>query len=202
MNFLPQKGAKPVKKSHYNDNIPSVTEIIAECGLYDFSGVPVDVLERAAQFGRAAHKACELLDKETLDMSTVNEPLIPYLDAWKKYKEYYNTVPLYVERRVKSKIWGYQGTLDRIMKMPAGLCVLDIKTTAKISPVVSIQTMAYKVAIEEETKTKIPFRACVQLKKDGTYVCQEYNDINDRNIWLSLVTLYKFKQKHNLIKGE
>ena len=184
------------------DNIPRVTQIIKECGLYDFTDIPPEILQRAAKFGSAVHKATELNDKGTIDMSTVNAPLMPYFDAWQLFLKDTSATPVGIELKVKSLIWGYEGTLDRVLRIDSKLYVCDIKATAKISPIVAIQTMAYKIAYEEEFKDKVSGRICVQLLKTGKYVRQDYTDVNDKNIWLSLVTLYKFKQKHNLLKKE
>jgi hypothetical protein len=63
--------------------VPGVTEILAP--LNDFRKIPHHVLEAAARFGTAVHKACELDDLGVLDEATLDSALAGPLHAWRSF---------------------------------------------------------------------------------------------------------------------
>jgi hypothetical protein len=180
--------------------LPRVTAILRESGLSDFSKVNASVLIHAQEFGSAAHKACELDDLGILDMDKLSAPLLPYLEAWRKFRKDYNLsfVRDEIERHLVSTKWNFQGTPDRIAR--ADNILVDIKTSTVIYPSVAIQCAAYTI-LAEENGMKIKKRFCVQLKEDG-YSVTPYNEISDRTVFLSALNCYRFKQKHNLLEGK
>lgn len=95
-------------------SIPSVTQVLQTAGLVDFSRVPLDVLEAARRFGTAVHKACELLDKGTLDERSLDPNLWPYLDAWSDFKKDYKPEFIEIEKPICSITYRVAGTPDRI----------------------------------------------------------------------------------------
>lgn len=93
--------------------IPGVTSILKGAGLIDFSMVPTDILERAFKFGTAVHLATELDDRDNLDIVSLDAPLLPYILAWRKFKQDMGCKILSIEERVYSAKYRYCGTLDR-----------------------------------------------------------------------------------------
>src|SRR5690606_20318453 len=65
--------------------VPSVTQILGS--LVDMSAIPQDKLEYARARGQAVHLACELYDQDDLDMASLDEVIVPYLEAWIKFKK-------------------------------------------------------------------------------------------------------------------
>lgn len=179
-----------------NENLPRVTQVLREVGLIDFSNVRQDVMERAQLFGTAVHKATELDDLGTLNMEILSKPLLPYLEAWRKFRKDYNLkfVRDEIEQHLVSTKWNFQGTPDRIAR--ADNILVDIKTSAAVYPSVAIQCAAYAI-LAEENGTKIKKRFCIQLK-EGTYSVTPYNDISDKTIFLSALNIYNWRKKHNL----
>jgi hypothetical protein len=94
----------------------SVTQVLQKAGIIDFSKVPPQILEAARKFGTAAHKACELFDKGTLDERSLDHNLWPYLDGWVAFKKEYNFEFLAIEQPIGSTIYRVAGTPDRIAK--------------------------------------------------------------------------------------
>src|SRR5690348_16409857 len=64
--------------------VPSVTQILEP--LVDFSKIPAAVLEYAKLRGEAVHLACELYDQNDLDIDNLDTVIVPYLEAWIKFK--------------------------------------------------------------------------------------------------------------------
>ena len=93
--------------------VPGVTKVLKNAGLIDFSMVPASILERAFKFGTAVHLATELDDRNNLDMATLDAPLLPYVNAWRKFKKDVGCKVLSIEERVYSGKYRYCGTLDR-----------------------------------------------------------------------------------------
>ena len=180
-----------------NDNLPRVTDIIREAGLSDFSKVRASILIPAQEFGSAAHKACELDDLGILDIDTLSAPLLPYLEAWRKFRKDFNFsfVKDEIERQLVSTKWNFKGTPDRIAR--ADNLLVDIKTSTVIYPSVAIQCAAYAI-LAEENGMKIKKRFCVQLKESG-YSITPYSDISDKTIFLSALNIYNWRKKHSLL---
>lgn len=178
---------------------PSVTQILQEVGLIDFSAVPKEVLERASNFGTAVHKTTELFDKNILDFSSVSNPIIPYLKAWQDFVDTYQIKILAIEEKFYCSKYDYCGTIDRIVYSETlkKEILIDIKTTSSISPTVNLQTAGYAIGIEKPNIT----RMAVQLKENNfrAVLC---NSATDAAYFLSALNVWKWKNLHKLIKRE
>lgn len=183
--------------------IPSVTQILKAEGFYDFSKVPKAVLEASRNFGIAVHRAAELYDKGTLDISNLDINLVPPLEAWIKFKKDYEVkIDLsLIEVALHSKIWGFAGTSDRIPIVRGELSIVEIKSTTEASPAIALQTAGYDILAKEELKLKVKQRYAVFLLQDGSYKVAQYKDKTDRNIFLSAVSLYHWKLKKGIHNG-
>jgi len=177
--------------------LPRVTEILREVGLIDFSHVPLSIMEPAQKFGSAVHRATELWDRGTLDIEILSEPLIPYLEGWKKFlKDYDITInPDEIEQQFTSKKWGFKGTPDRWPMIGKKRTLIDLKSSTSMYPVTAIQTAAYDILLEENG-IKIQQRWGIQLNEKGTYRVEPYLKLNDRTIFLSALNVYKFKKEN------
>lgn len=181
---------------------PSVTQILQQEGISDFSGVREDVLRAASEFGTAVHRATELADNKILDVAKLSLPLVPYLEAWQKFKSDFKVKIVDVELRVYSKIWGYCGSIDRVAEIDGYLTVIDIKSSTTMAISTSLQLAGYQLAYNEGRKVKAKNRMAVQIKGDGTYIIYPYTNRSDESVWKALVTANRFKRNHNLIKGD
>jgi len=175
--------------------IPGVSSILKSAALVDFSGIPQDIMERAAAFGKAVHKACELDDTGSLDFSSVDEAVIPCLEAWRKFKVDNKVDVEEIEMPVYSEKWIYAGTLDRVIEMNGKRFLLDIKTSKTVYPSMKVQLAGYKLAFEELHKVKINGRMIVRLLRDGTYDVVVCDDPLDEQVFLACLQVYKFKKR-------
>lgn len=182
---------------------PSVTQLIRDYGLIDLSRVPKDVLEFKRVLGTAVHLACELLDENDLDESSIDERIVPYLEGYRKFREIYNFRVQENEMRMYSKKYDFAGTPDRVgiiqYQHRDSRAIIDLKTTWEIYPSNAIQTAGYQILVEENTKEKINKRFALQLKPSGSFELYEYSDPNDKNIFLYCRAIHSWRQKHKLL---
>jgi hypothetical protein len=172
--------------------IPSVTQALQV--LNPLSGIPLDRLESAREFGIAVHLACELYDLNNLDEVNLDPNLQPYLEGWMLFKDDMNFKPLRVEERVYSVKYRFAGTVDRIGE---DLSILDIKSGSELTEIVGLQTAGYQLAYNEmNPKNKSKKRLGVLLTPAGTYKIQEYKNKNDANVFLSALSITNWKERN------
>lgn len=184
---------------------PRTTNILKAAGLIDFSMVRQDIMERACAFGSAVHKATELDDLHTLNIDTVSEPILPYLEGWRQFKKDYNLTfsPSEIEHRMVSKKYGFNGTPDR-WHTQKGILV-DIKSSTVMYQSTSIQTMAYQMLVEENFGIKITKRLGVQLLGIATpggkfYRIEPYTEKSDKAVFLSCLNIFNWKKRKGTLK--
>lgn len=170
--------------------VPGVTSILAPLTGYD--SVPAHVLEAAANFGKAVHRACELDDLGELDEAALDIALVPYLKAWRQFSVDHAVEWEQIEQPVYHPALRYAGTPDRFGKVKGLRAVVDIKSTADLYPTVGPQLAAYGNALQQPYADRI----AVQLKADGTYAAKAYSDPTDFPVFASLLTLRTWCQRH------
>lgn len=177
----------------YNGNVvPGVTTILQP--LTNFDNVPPHVLQAASDFGTAVHLMCELNDLGELDVSSVDDALIPYLRAWQKFSDDHQVEWDAIEEQVYHQTLGYAGTLDRRGRVNGLATMLDIKSSVQLYPSVGPQLAAYQQA----SKAPTICRMAVQLKADGNYVAKKYEDPSDWPVFCSLLTLRNWCARHRI----
>lgn len=179
-----------------NKKVPSVTSIIKP--LIDFQNIPENILNRASSFGTAVHFACELFDKNDLDEDSLNERIVPRLDAWKNFISDYKVKWEKIEEKVFHENLFYAGTLDRVGEVNGIKCIVDIKTSLKVHPAAGVQLCAYQNALKDGFST-IKKRLVVQLKKYGEYTITEFKDPLDLSVFLSLLTMKNWCESRNIV---
>lgn len=177
--------------------VPGVTSVLAPISNYD--GIPEHILERKAKIGTYAHYATELYDKDDLVMETLDPAIEPYVQAWIKFRRDTGFVVELSEQKVFHRSFFYAGTLDRGGLLNSERSLLDIKCVAALGPQTGVQTAAYREAINSQLPKKKHYkrRYAVQLKPDGTYHLQPYNDDGDDfKMFTSLLNFYNWRLKH------
>lgn len=181
--------------------IPSVTQILKP--LYSFHGVHPDVLAAKAALGTAVHRACELLDNDDLDQETEEgraglAPIAGYLAGYVKFKAEVRPVVLENETRLYHPAHMYAGTIDRRYTINRDLWDIDLKSTVAMSPIVGLQTAAYSELFRAQGDRRKPRRGALQLFPDGKYKLWEFKEPNDLAVFLSLLNVHRFKERHSL----
>ena len=95
--------------------VTSVTTIIKDCGLIDTTWFN----DTATTRGTYVHQATELLDKDDLDEASLDPALVPYVDAYKRFKDETGFCINDIEKIVYNSTYGYIGTLDRMGRFPS-----------------------------------------------------------------------------------
>lgn len=181
-----------------NRRIPSVSEIISP--VCNFDGVPVEVLERKSEIGKAVHLLAEWHDKGIkIDKASIDKCVEPYFKAWKLFAK--DMKPKWgVIEEMRHSDHGFAGTVDRVGEVKLlgpGEWIIDIKTVATVSPATGLQTAAYS-KLWGGIYGSITRRAAVQLKKDGTYRVVQFSDPHDWPTFLGLLTTHKWRMKHGI----
>lgn len=147
--------------------VPSVTEILEEAGVIDYSFIPRDTREMALERGRLVHLATHYDDEGTLDESTIDPILMPYVEAWRTFRRETGFTPFEIEKRGYNDKQRFAGTIDRIGTFPMrpGRYVVDIKC-GDYPAWVRWQLAAY-ASFDENPRSLI--RLCVGLKPTGQY---------------------------------
>ena len=184
--------------------LPGVTEVLEP--LQSFAGIPPNVLEAKARLGRVVHACTALHDTGDLDESSVAESAVPYLEAWRSFRRFMPDLEFtLIEKPLASLHFGFAGTPDRLGLQGDQPWVLDIKCTAVIAPVVSVQLCAYGKLADEchfnnDPRAKKPTRyAAIQLKPNGKYVFDERADAHVHwTLFRSLINVANWKAKHHV----
>lgn len=167
---------------------PAVSRIIKPLECWD--GIPPDVLEAAAAFGRNVHAACHLHNIGQL--GELSPALVPYVDAWKQFLADMDVTVIGSEVRVAHATLRYCGTLDVHALIRDREELIDLKSTVVMPRAVGPQTAGYANAMG---KPRIRRRA-VQLRDDGTYRSKILKDPTDWSIFLSCRNLYNWRNRN------
>jgi hypothetical protein len=177
--------------------VPSVTQVLAP--IVDYSAVPAFMLNYAADRGTQAHYACELYDADELDEESLDERLVPYVEAWKAFRAESGFTIEHSEQRLYHPRYRYAGTCDRVGILNGRRTVLEIKTTATLLPATAVQCAAYQAAFNETAPAAMRAKGCVavHLRPDGSYRLERYEDTREHfAAFVALLTLKNWRAKY------
>jgi len=168
--------------------LPSVTQVLKPVG-FDYDTVPFHILNHAAQRGTAVHLATEFYDDGDLDEESIDPEILPYVNAWRLFREESGFVVDRSEVRLYSKRHGYAGTVDAIGFIRGRRIMVEKKTTAQLHPSTAIQVSAYYRAYNDSVPSAWRVRsACsVWLRRDGTYRFDAYDPLDHWAAFLALL---------------
>jgi genome maintenance exonuclease 1 len=111
-------------------------------------------LTTAGDIGSGTHKMIEWSLRRQLGADAGPEPVISeqslwgYM-AWQDFAKGCALKPLLTERVVYSKVHQFAGTLDLLARVNGVVTTIELKTSRAIWPEASLQSCAYRVAMEE-----------------------------------------------------
>ena len=112
-------------KGHHK-RVPSVTQVLDVAGMSpDFSHLDPWYMER----GRAIHTAMALELLGELDESSLDERIVRFIEAGRRWLDVMNAEPLVVEHRWVHRVNQYGGTLDLFCDSKVGPLLIDWKAT-------------------------------------------------------------------------
>lgn len=175
--------------------IPSVTQILADVGIVDYSMVPRAILEHKGRIGTEVHIACQFLDEDALDWDSVDPEVLNYVLAYESFKRKTGFAPRLNEFRTVATVNGmkYGMTLDREGDIDGRPYVVELKATAQIHKSWGIQLAAYDLGLPQDV---VRSRAALHLRNDGTFAVQPYTDRNDRQIFVCALGLTWWKRNN------
>ena len=170
---------------------PSVTQIIADMGLY---GNAADYFtEWSRERGSFVHKIIQWHLSGELDEATIDPALQPYFDAWRRFEQEAGYVSDACEKVMASEFYKFAGTVDHIGHLNGYYCILDVKTGA-LSPATAIQMGGYEILMKSPGIRRFGLR----LMDTGKYSLKEYKDRQDSKIFLAALSVYYWKQDNRL----
>lgn len=178
--------------------IPGVTSILRVAGFSDNGHHD----EQAMNRGTLVHRATHYLDEGDLNIETVDPSIMPYIEAYLKFKSEGDVEHYIAEQPICHDTLRYAGVLDRYGWAFNAACLWDIKTGAYQSwhP---IQLEAYYRLLMENREAfalqdaDLPRkRFVVELRADGTYrvTNPKITDTHAAALWQSALNLYRFKE--------
>lgn len=178
--------------------LPSVTRILQDTGLADFSKpwFTDEVRER----GQFVHAAIALDNEGALDEDALDPVLVPYVDGWRRYLSESGATVEHYEQPVCDRAAGYAGTLDAIVLEPKQVgptrrTLLDIKPA--LYPSVGPQTAAYARCARDLYDKPVLFqRVALILPGDGTYKRMPLTDPLDEATFLAAVRVFHWRSIH------
>ena len=177
--------------------VPGITKIIKSAGLVDDSWFT----EYSRERGSAAHLACQLHDEDDLDEASVDPVIVPYLEAWKKFRAESGFRPTMIEESLYSPTYGFAGTPDRYGILNGDEVIIEIKTGG-ISFVTGIQLAAQRILFANAMNLISKKRFAVQLTNEGKYKLTQFSGNSDFNDFLSCLAVHNLKVKNGLIKED
>jgi hypothetical protein len=173
----------------------STTQLITKAIGNLWADMPVEQNVNSLIFGTAVHAGCKLLDEGTLNWSTVDETIVPRLQAWEQFRKRWDCEITGMEVPMASVRYQFAGTADRFVTLPGhdGTFILDIKT-GDIKPIVRLQLAGYGLLYDETHRKKHAGRIAVQLKSDGSYHAKWFKQKSDYRTFLACLEVAQFKE--------
>ena len=172
--------------------VPGVSEILQGVGYVDSRHFNAESRRR----GTHVHIVTAAWDRGDLVMGQVHrlglDYTLPYLEAWKKFRNDTGFVPTEIECVVGHPTLMYAGTLDRLGDWDGERVLVDIKTGGP-EPCHGVQTKAYA----EPVSPLLP-RFGVYLSDDGKYKVHEYRLWDDWDAFVAALSVWKWKERHGL----
>ena len=178
--------------------VPSVTQILAGVGMYDFGHASRETLAAAAERGHIVHTYIEWHERGTLDEESVDPALAGYFRAYLAAKEAGELPagsPSRIETMVYSDKYGYAGTLDQ---MWGTSWINDLKTCPP-DPAHGLQKSAYWLAEHPDMADRPERLTATYLTAEGFFRVVEYP--YEPLAWLAVLADYNWRRKNGKIKG-
>lgn len=185
--------------------VPSVSDILENVSREFYEGAPPRSMQDAADRGTNTHLAIQLLNEGRLDESTIDPRIAPYVDAYRMFRAEKGFRPDYAEVHLGHWRQRYAGTPDMIGVIGMGRrgkpirCIIDIKTTYQLLPVVGLQLAGYEMLWnynQDNPRYYSTERYALHLMRDGDYKLDHFDDPGDATTFIGLVHRYYWMQKH------
>lgn len=171
--------------------VPGVTTILRHAHLMDLRFADDSAMKR----GTDVHTLIEKSIKGGVS-GEIKNPLIPYYEAWEKFRRAVNPEILASEEPVFNPTYRYAGMLDLRCQVSRDggpeEWLVDVKTGGRASwhP---LQTAGYALCFDRFIK-----RYALYLRSDATYSLVAHNDSADQDVFLSALALANWKRNNGV----
>lgn len=180
--------------------VPSVTRVLEDVGIIDYSYIPDGTREMALDRGRRVHKAAAFDAEGELDETTVDEMDLPYVLAARQWRQDSGVRVNRIEHRACHELYRYAGTRDLDGWLPGRTKDQRVLADYKCGQALrwtELQTAAY-AGFDEDPR--IYLRLGIELHADGTYkVAGEWPGSTWQkhfNGFLSCLNVYRLKREY------
>jgi hypothetical protein len=127
-----------------------------------------DVTAEAADIGTHVHRWAEQHAKGENPPWPVNPQVRSGVEAYCAWLEAHHVEPVFVEKRIYSRLHDYAGTVDLVAKIDGRLCIADFKTSSALYDEMRLQLAAYQEALQNEfPHMNFAARYVLRFPKDG-----------------------------------
>jgi len=180
---------------------PGINAVLESVGLRpSLKMISPEVLEFARGRGQAIHSVCELFDRGHLGNYEIDDRTLPYLEAWKLFRQEWSFEPEIIETPMAHPVYQFAGTPDRAGTIEGKPSVVEIKTVSgdPIRPAdwVGLQLAAQEMLLYGCAGYEVYNRIAVCLGSNGKYVAREYTDYTDKQLFLGAVGIVGWKNNH------
>lgn len=192
--FTPDEFSYEDADHTYTDNEgivrPSVTQCLALGGVFDYSMVPVEVLERKKTIGNNVHAWTADHDSGLHpDPMQLTEEEWGYAQGWLKFLADATPQWVEIEKPLMGSVHGtiVAGRPDRIALINRKLWVIDLKCCAVHHPGWRLQTAGYEMLYTKRPTLGAMGRMAVRLTPDGRYIPNQkpYDDPRDAIVFVA-----------------
>lgn len=164
--------------------LPSITQVLQDVGIVDYSFLPTDQREAALAKGRLIHLQTELDDRGLLDESIAD---MGFVDGWRAFRHDYEFVPVHIEQMFYHPVFFYAGTPD----------VVSVDTVVERKTGKPQSWVKYQLAAQAML-CNVRKRICVELPGNGTYRAYQFRPADlrrDFDVFLAGLTVYRARRE-------
>jgi hypothetical protein len=173
-----------------NERVPHITQVLALAGLDCWEHVPPEVMAAARARGTAVHRLVQFWLEDDLDWDTVDESLVPYLDAYLEFATHSRFEPDMIETPLVHRALRFAGTPDLVGPFGNMRGIVELKSGG-ITEAAQLQTAGQAILVNEPCR-----RFGLQLKPNGRPKIVEFTNALDRNVFLSALSIAHFKLRN------
>ncbi len=180
---------------------PSVTQILKDVGVFDYSHIDPQILERKRRIGSNVHRWTAEYDRiGSLDESALAEDELGYFHGWLRFRRESKFVLGEIAQPVLRNIMGVElgGRPDRTGHLGSMKYVLDIKTCTARHPGWALQLALYEMLLTGVPRCGHMGRMAVQLFPEGKYEIFCMEAPSDAGAALSALMLSAWKQNNGI----
>lgn len=180
---------------------PSVTQILTEAGVFDYSQVDPLVLGRKRKIGHHIHLLTAEYDRTgAVDQEELSEEEAGYFEAWLRFRKESKFVISSIAKPMLRTIMGVEvgGRPDRTGFLGSTEYVLDLKTCTAKHPGWALQLALYEMLLTGIPRCGRMGRIAVQLMPDGNYRSYSMEVASDAGAAISALMLSAWKQNNGI----